>query len=241
MRWALPVVVGIAAVAVMSFVLAGRTSPDAGITFAWEGEAGEPIELGVFTQVVRREGIQEQSIAKLAATADDGGERQLVITGRRNDGEAMVAHGTTRRDRLVIMGSFVPVADLDAQRVWPKGVHPLGGWDANREVVADRAIIRFEAGGGPRPDRVGWVSVVGIVRSDVRRIVAELADGSRRELTLNRWRGFGYRSAPGSAALVLQAYDGEGALLERAELGRAGPLCGVDAGPCDAVLAQYLD
>jgi hypothetical protein len=120
-------------------------------------------------------------------------------------------------------------------------VHPLAGWDAKREVVGDRAIVRFEASGGPRPDRVGWASVVGLVRSDVSRLVAELADGSRSELHVNRWRRYGYRAGPEIAALALLAYDRDGALLERAELSRPAPLCGGAYGPCDAELAQYLD
>jgi hypothetical protein len=58
---------------------------------------------------------------------------------------------------------------------------------------------------------------------------------------VNRWRGFGYRAAPETAALALLAYDRDGALLERAELHRPTPLCGGAYGPCDAELAQYLD
>jgi hypothetical protein len=58
---------------------------------------------------------------------------------------------------------------------------------------------------------------------------------------VNRWRGFGYRAAPETAALALFAYDRDGTLLERTELSRPAPLCGGAYGPCDAELAQYLD
>jgi hypothetical protein len=240
MKWALPVVLAIAAV-VAAFALAGPDDPEPGPTFAWAGEAGEPLPAGVYARVVRRQGVQARTLAELASTVESDGERQLVVTGRSHDGAAMLAAGTARGARLTTLGSFVPVADLGAARVSPKGVHPLGGWDAKREFVGDRAVVRFEAGGGPRPDRVGWASVVGLVRSDVRRLVAELADGSRSELPVNRWRGFGYRAAPETAALALLAYDRDGALLERAELHRPTPLCGGAYGPCDPELAQYLD
>lgn len=153
----------------------------------------------------------------------------------------MLAAGTARDARLTGLGSFTPLAEVGAARVSPKGVHPLAGWEAKREVVADRAIVSFETAGGPRPDRVGWASVIGVVRSDVGRLVAELADGSRRELPINRWRAFGYRAAPDAAALALLAYDRDGALLERVGLSRPAPLCGGELGPCDPELAQYLD
>jgi hypothetical protein len=240
MRWALPVVVAIAAAAA-AFALAGQDDSEPVPRFAWVGEAGEPLAAGVFAPVIRRQGVQPRTLAELGSTAESEGERQLVVTGRRHDGAAMIAGGTARGERLTVLGSFVPVADLGAVRVQPKGVNPFAGWDAKRDVVGARAIVRFEAGGGPRPDRVGWASVVGLVRSDVSRLVAELEDGSRRELPLSRWRGFGYRAGPKTAALALLAYDRDGALLERTELHRTTPLCGGAYGPCDAGLAQYLD
>lgn len=240
MKWALPVVLAIAAAAA-ALALAGPDDPDRGPTFAWVGEAGEPLAAGVFTRVVRREGIQARTLAELGSAAESEGERQLIVTGRRHDGAVMLAAGTARGARLAALGSFMPVSEIGAAHVRPTGVNPLAGWHAKREVVGDRAIVRFESNGGPRPDQVGWASVVGLVRSDVSRLVAELADGSRRELPVNPWRGFGYRAAPETAALALLAYDRDGALLERTELSRPTPLCGGAYGPCGAELAQYLD
>jgi hypothetical protein len=83
------------------------------------------------------------------------------------------------------------------------------------ESVSDSAIIRFVADGGTTLDIVRWVTVVGVVRSDVPRLTVITTGGEERELALNQWRAFGY--APASRPdfpTALRAYGSNGSLME---------------------------
>lgn len=212
-------------------------------TFAWSGVPGRALAPGLFADSLSRFGVEPGSLAEVA-TAPMGahGERQVAIAAKRTDGALVIGRGLARDDRLVgVAAPFAPVAELGAAHFSSRGVHPLGGWNAMRGSVVEHAIVWFESSGGPRPDRLGWASVVGIVRSDVARLVAELADGSRRELSLNAWRGYGYRAAPERAARTLLAYTEGGKLVDRVELAAATPLCGGAYGHCGPDLAPSLD
>lgn len=98
--------------------------------------------------------------------------------------------------------------------------------------LEERAVLPYVSMEGRRFQAVDRATVMGIVRSDVSRVEITLADGSRRELRLNRWRAFAYMAgAPETLPKTLTAYGTNGSILEEVNVS-VGPLCGGDAGPC---------
>jgi hypothetical protein len=69
-------------------------------------------------------------------------------------------------------------------------------------------------------------TIAGLVRTDVVRVAAVLANGTERDVRLNRHRGFGYAPAKlARRALTLRAYGETGALLGEVSLSPAEPWC----------------
>jgi hypothetical protein len=223
-----------AAIAAVSVAPGSTVDPPGGEpTFGWDGTPGHPVAAGVFAAPLARFGVQPESLTEIASTTPEAShEREVVLGARRSDGDLAIGHSAISQGRLLRVGAFLSVKELGQPRSSPAGVHPLGGWQQKREAAAGHAVVYFESESGQRADRVDWASVVGIVRSDVTRLVAELADGTRRQVALNSWRGFGYASEPGVAARKLLAYSRDGELLDLVELPAPQPLCGGAAGPC---------
>ena len=83
------------------------------------------------------------------------------------------------------------------------------------------ALVRFLSFGGTSLGSVDWVTMIGIARSDVRRVGMVTVDGSEIELRLDRWGAFGYTT--GSRAgfpAVLRAYGAAGEVVDEV---RASP------------------
>ena len=83
------------------------------------------------------------------------------------------------------------------------------------EGVQSGAIIRFVADGGRTLGAVEWVTMVGVVRSDISRLTVLTIRGEERDLALNQWRAFAY--APGSRPdfpTALRGYGADGSLIE---------------------------
>jgi hypothetical protein len=81
--------------------------------------------------------------------------------------------------------------------------------------AAEDAIVRFVGSAGPTIDVINRVTLVGIVRSDVVRVMLVTATGAERELPLNEWRAFRFTTtSPDSFPAALRAYDDDGSLIE---------------------------
>lgn len=84
------------------------------------------------------------------------------------------------------------------------------------ESVGNSAIIRFVADGGTKLGIVSWVTVVGVVRSDVSRLTVVTTAGEERKLALNQWRAFAYAPSSGpDFPTALRAYGTDGSLIEQ--------------------------
>jgi len=84
------------------------------------------------------------------------------------------------------------------------------------ESVGNSAIIRFVADGGTQLGIVSWVTVVGVVRSDVSRLTVVTTAGEERKLALNQWRAFAYAPSSGpDFPTALRAYGTDGSLIEQ--------------------------
>ena len=71
-------------------------------------------------------------------------------------------------------------------------------------AAGKQAVIAYTA----TTAQVGEQTLLGVARADVDRVDALLADGSERQLVLNRWRGFSYvASSPNAAAVGIVAYS----------------------------------
>jgi hypothetical protein len=101
--------------------------------------------------------------------------------------------------------------------------------------IEDFAVLAYVSMGGRTLRSVDRAAVMGIVRNDVSRIELTLVDGSRRELSLNRWRAFAYLSTEGNAMPeTLTAYRDDGSVLQEVNV-TVDPVCGGRAGPCPTV------
>jgi len=91
-------------------------------------------------------------------------------------------------------------------------------------AVGGEAIVRFFAGGGASTSVTDHAALLGVARADVVRVVATLADGSKRTLPLGRWRTFAYAASDqGSFPVTLDAYGAGRRLLQTVELSAASP------------------
>jgi hypothetical protein len=72
------------------------------------------------------------------------------------------------------------------------------------KAAGQQAVIAYTA----TTPQAGEQELVGVVRADIDRVDALLADGSERDLSLNLWRGFSYvASSPSTAAVGIVAYS----------------------------------
>lgn len=86
--------------------------------------------------------------------------------------------------------------------------------------------------GGAKLTVVDHVEVIGFVRSDVAKVTVVLADGSEQDVSLNRWRGFGFAAATAmNPPKAVRAFDASGRLIDERAL-EPSPVCGGAAGPC---------
>ncbi|MFN2471368.1 MAG: hypothetical protein ABR583_10385 [Gaiellaceae bacterium] len=201
-------------------------------TWTWEGVPGRATpENGLVRLVAEKSRIDPGSVRELVRADDPAGSRLLAAS---RAGSVCLAAGGRG-----VLGEFRCLDELLAPRLV-----------AGREP----ALLHYESGGGDRPTRATWSTIVGVARSDVRRVVVRLADGSERELPLNAWRGFAYAGAGKERfPVALLAYTErrhlfgtdevrlEEVLLERHNVPVRGPLCGGAAGPCNPELRRLDD
>jgi hypothetical protein len=83
---------------------------------------------------------------------------------------------------------------------------------STNSAVRDEPLLHFMSGGGARLGVVDRVSVVGIARSDVARVVVTTASG-QHELHVNNACGFAYDSAAEGLPSSISAYRADGALI----------------------------
>ena len=111
--------------------------------------------------------------------------------------------------------------------------------------VDEQAVMVGMSAGGHRGSVVDYASLIGVVRADVGRVELELVDGDTIELSLNRWRGFGYYSTdPQRFPKTLRVYATWSSFFRKHEklVGQLPlqevkgleptPLCGGSYGPC---------
>lgn len=94
-------------------------------------------------------------------------------------------------------------------------------------LLSPEAVVHFSASRS---------TILGIVRTDVQRLVATRLDGREEQVTLDLWRAF-HASARGGFT-YLSAYTGDGGLVERVAIGNSlrSRLCGAPAEPCPPAL-----
>lgn len=111
--------------------------------------------------------------------------------------------------------------------------------------IDDQAVLIGSSAGGHRGSVVDYSTLIGVVRADVGRVELELVDGQTIELSLNRWRGFGYYATdPKRFPKTLSVYATWSSFFRKHEklvgqlpLQQIGdlaptPLCGGKYGPC---------
>jgi hypothetical protein len=84
--------------------------------------------------------------------------------------------------------------------------------------VDDEPLLHFTSGGGARLGVVDRISVVGIARSDVARVVVTTASGPH-DLSVNSAGGFAYDSAAKGLPSTISAYGADGALMAEYSVG----------------------
>lgn len=82
----------------------------------------------------------------------------------------------------------------------------------SNSAVRDEALMHFASGGGAQLGFVDRISVVGIARSDVARVVVTTPSG-QHDLQLNSARGFAYHSAAHGLPSSISAYGADGAVI----------------------------
>ena len=78
--------------------------------------------------------------------------------------------------------------------------------------VRDEPLLHFESGGGASLGVVDHMTVVGMARSDVARVVVTTASG-QHELPVNRAGGFAYDSGANGLVDSISAYRADGSRL----------------------------
>jgi hypothetical protein len=210
-------------------------------SFSWpERLPGEPFAGDSrFTRFYR--GIDSDRL-RMVVTAGVGEQRAGVLAAPgAADDRVYIAHVGLAGERIAVSGEFHPVNPVFEVR----GGRPdtLLGWNGLlRSLPRDYALVAFNSGGGPRPDLVGWSTVVGLARDDVERVVVRHAGGEESELRLNEWRGFGYSTTRADRfPVAVKAFGDGGRLLQEITYARPAPLCGGSAGPCDDELQAIID
>lgn len=89
---------------------------------------------------------------------------------------------------------------------------------SENSAMRDEALVHFTSGGGARLGVVDRISLVGIARSDVARVVVTTATGTH-ELPLNGARGFAYESAAKGLPSSISAYGADGARIAEYPVG----------------------
>lgn len=86
-------------------------------------------------------------------------------------------------------------------------------------AVESESVITFQASGGTEIGNTRWATIVGIVRSDVERILISLNDGSQRKLPLTGWRAFAYAADSwNELPVALTSLDSDGAVIHHVGL-----------------------
>lgn len=203
---------------------------DAPPTWTWEeGVPGRPIKADDLVRGIA--GLSAGSTSPVdidtlreVVSAGRGLRRYTLVAARGLDGRVCLG----ARGQAVVQSFYCLTASGPA--AYPFAPNP--------------ALLPQVRYGGARARSVDYATLVGVARADVTRVVVRLANGSARELPLNRWRGFGYaaesreelpvtviaytvkRQLLGSDEIVLESVE-----LERADVS-VSPLCGGAAGPC---------
>jgi hypothetical protein len=98
------------------------------------------------------------------------------------------------------------------------------GFDCLTASSDTHAVLLYSTEGGKSGHTLDHMSLVGIARPDVARVVVSKASGATRTLILNQWRAFTY-AATTAAALprTIVAYDAAGNELQRQRLSNSAP------------------
>lgn len=98
------------------------------------------------------------------------------------------------------------------------------GFDCLTASSDKHAVLLYSTEGGKSGHTLDHMSIVGIARPDVARVVVSKAGGATGTLALNQWRAFTY-AATTAAALprAIVAYDAAGNELQRQTLSNSAP------------------
>jgi hypothetical protein len=186
------VAIALAVTAGIAFGRSATTTPAAG-AWAWSnGVPGAPITPStVMSGAAERSGVSTASLHTVKS-AGVGNRQASILAGSGSNGDVCIAHaGYGYSGAFRCLGGSGPTSPL----------------------------LDFLTVGGSEPDVVSFATLVGLVRSDVSRLVVTLANGRQVELKLNVWRGFGY--AANSADTLPQsidAYGNDGNLIAHEEV-----------------------
>jgi hypothetical protein len=143
---------------------------------ASDGAAGS----WTWAQQVPGEKITASRIVTLAASASgvDGSSVYEIGTGQSGHGSlALLAGKNASGDVCIGFTQNDEASVLQFQCLAPND---------------PREILWAGGDGGGALNSTDWVSVSGVARNDVDRVVIALSDGTTRDLALNKWRAFSY-------------------------------------------------
>jgi hypothetical protein len=188
-------------------LLAATAAVSVGVARAMTTAESAPEQLWTWPQGLGQQAVDDPSgvVSAVASASDVRGPLRVIATGRSGHGSVALIAGTNASHDVCI-GYAQENSQLGLQ------FQCLAPDDA-------RSVLWIGASGGRTASSTDWTSVVGVVRSDVTRVVLLRADGSTQDLPLNAQRAFTYyadsQESPESA---LATYGTGGAKLESADL-----------------------
>jgi hypothetical protein len=196
-------------VALFLALAAGSSSQPNGAIGKWAWDTGLPggstIANDLTLRAARFSGVNPATLRNVIAVENSEGERLTISAGYDGTGKTCFGYAQPGVAR-----------DFDCV-------------DAR---IEDFTVLPYVSMGGRTLRSVDRAAVMGIVRNDVSRIELTLIDGSRRKLSLNRWRAFAYLATEGNAMpKTLTAYRDDGSVLQEVNVS-VDPVCGGPAGPC---------
>lgn len=172
----------------LSYASSGESRPDGAGLWQWERAlSGNRVAA---TSLIRRSlesGGQGWTSLHEVAAAGSMSDRVSLLAARSSSGDVCLGVST-----FAFAGEFHCVSKNNAM-----------GYEA---------LLHFTSGGGARLGAVDRISVVGIARSDVARVVVTTPSG-QHEVPVSGARGFAYDSAADGLPSSISAYGDDGALI----------------------------
>jgi hypothetical protein len=192
----------------LALLLLGATAAvSVGVARAMTTAESAPEQLWTWPQGLGQQAVDDPSgvVSAVASASDVRGPLRVIATGQSGHGSvALIAGKNASHDVCIGYAQENSQLGLQFQCLAPD--------DA-------RSVLWIGASGGRTASSTDWTSVVGVVRSDVTRVVLLRADGSTQDLPLNAQRAFTYYAdSEESPESALTTYGTGGAKLESADL-----------------------